>query len=335
MNESIDQANDERDDDLASLLRAAGPRPGPSPEIESQVRAVVEAEWRAMTAARSRRSRMTTWSAAAAVALAAVGVWLARPLYLPESGPVASLARVEGVVEYRSDRSDAWAPLPASVELNAGDELRTGASGRAALQLTSGVQLRLDNATRIAFNDVHHARLRRGGVYVDSGVNGADDSRDFELDTPAGAVRHLGTQYEARVSNGSLRVGVREGLVAIDARDGEVVGHAGQQVTLLEGQVTREELAANAQSWAWIGSITPPFAIEGRSVDEFLAWAGRETGRQVVYSSPEAAQQARAIVLKGSVAGLTPDAAVSAVLATTPLQPDIQDGRIRVESARP
>lgn len=286
-----------------------------------------------MTAARARRRRYTGWAAAAGVAIAAMGVWIARPLYLPEAGPVASVARIEGYVEYRSDRHEQWAPLLPATQLQEGDEMRTGTSGRAALQLASGVQLRLDNATRVAFNDVHHARLRRGGVYVDSGVTGADDSRTLELDTPAGTVRHLGTQYEARVTNGSLRVGVREGLVAIGARTGEVFGRAGQQVALQDGEVTRSDLAVNSDAWAWIGSITPPFAIEGRSVDEFLSWAARETGRQVVYASPEAAARARAVVLKGSVQGLTPDAAVAAVLSTTRLQPAVDDAHIRVEAS--
>jgi hypothetical protein len=128
---------------------------------------------------------------------------------------------------------------------------------------------------------------------------------------------------------------VREGLVAIGQRGSDVVGKAGERLTLQGGQVSRSALASNAGSWAWVGSITPPFAIEGRSVDEFLAWAGRETGRRVVYSSAEAAQRARAIVLKGSVSGLTPDAAVTAVLSTTTLRPELDDGRIRVDAASP
>ena len=317
------------------MLRAVGPRVQPPPAMAAEVRAAVAAEWRATYAARRRRKHMTAWSAAAGIAVAAVGVWLARPPYLAPGDPVASLARVEGAVEYRNHGGETWGALPAQAELREGADIRTGKTGRVALKLASGVELRLDNATRIVLNDVNHATLRRGGVYVDSGVSGADASRELELDTRAGTVRHLGTQYEARVAGSVLRVGVREGLVAIGTHGGDVVGNAGQQLTFRDGQVTRSALAANAESWAWVGSITPPVAIEGRSVDDFLAWAGRETGRQVIYASPEAAQQARAIVLKGSIAGLTPDDALSAVLATTPLRPEIGDGRIRIEAVNP
>jgi len=335
VNEHDHPSPDDEDADLGALLRAAGPRPRAPAAMEADVRSSVEWEWRAMTAARERKARYIRWGAAAGVAVAALGVWIARPLYAPENGPVASVARIEGLVEYRGDRDDGWANLSADTRLHAGDELRTRPYGRVALQLASGVQLRLDSATRIAFEDVHHARMRRGGVYVDSGTRGADDSRAFVLDTSAGEVKHLGTQYQVRVANGVLRVGVREGLVSIGGSGAETVGRAGEQVTLQDGQVSRASLAGNDAAWSWIGSVTPPFSIEGRSVDEFLAWAARETGRQVVYESPAVTAQARDIVLKGSVAGLTPDTALTAVLSTTRLQPVVDDGHIRVQAAAP
>ncbi len=288
MNENDDPTTGEADADVGALLRAAGRRPQPPPAMEAEVRAAVEAEWRSMAQSRARRARVTTWAMAAGVAVVAVGVWIARPLYMPDSGPVAAMARVEGTVEVRTGGNKDWAPLPANAELREGDEVRTGSAGRAAVRLASGVELRLDNTTRVALNDVRHARLRRGGVYVDSGASGADASRDLELDTAAGTVRHLGTQYQARVTNGVLTVGVREGLVAIETGGHETVGRAGQVVTLQGGQATTAELAANAEAWNWASSIAPPFAIEGRTVHEFLTWAGRETGRQVVYASPEA-----------------------------------------------
>ena len=335
MNENDDPTTGDADADLGALLRAAGPRPQSPPAMEAEVRAAVEAEWRSMTESRARRRRVNTWAMAAGVAAAAVGVWIARPLYMPDSGPVAAMARVEGTVEVRTGGNKDWAPLPANAPLREGDEVRTGSAGRAAVRLANGVELRLDNTSRVALNDVHHARLRRGGVYVDSGVSGADASRDLELDTAAGTVRHLGTQYQARVAGSVLTVGVREGLVAIETSGQQTLGRAGQVVTLQNGQVTRTGLAANAEAWNWASSIAPPFAIEGRTVHEFLTWVGRETGRQVVYSSPEAAQRARAIVLRGSMEGLTPDEAVSAVLSTTALQPAVDDGHIRVEAAQP
>lgn len=324
------------DTDLASLLRAAGVRLQPSEQVTNDVRAAVEAEWLATCEARQRRQRYTVWSAAAGIAVAAVAVWLAKPLYLHSHDPLASLARVEGTVEYRTDGGEKWGPLPARVTLRSGDQLRTGESGRVALKLTNGVEIRLDTSTRFALNDLHHAKMRRGGVYVDSGADGPDAGRDLELDTPAGTVSHLGTRYEARVVGDSIRVAIRDGRVAVEARGGDVIGAAGEQLVIDEdGRVARTALAANADAWNWVGKVTPPFAIEGRSVDDFVKWAARETGRSVNYASADAARSARGIVLKGSVAGLTPEAAVTAVLSTTSLQPSIDDGQIRIEATTP
>ncbi len=73
--------------------------------------------------------------------------------------------------------------------------------------------------------------------------------------------------------------------------------------------------------WNWLATITPPFTLEGRSVEDFLEWAARETGRSVVFASPDAAERARAVTLSGTVEGLTPDEAVAAVLSTTSLRP--------------
>jgi hypothetical protein len=75
--------------------------------------------------------------------------------------------------------------------------------------------------------------------------------------------------------------------------------------------------------------------IEGRSLDEFLAWVGRETGRQVVYTSADAAREAEQTTLRGSVSGLAPEAAVAAVFAAEPgLSHEIGAGQIRVARSR-
>ncbi len=158
--------------------------------------------------------------------------------------------------------------------------------------------------------------------------------RRFVLDTPAGDVRHLGTQYEARLDDGGLRVGIREGRVEVSGRRASVVGSAGEVLALRDGQVTRSALAPNASAWNWVTDVTPPFSIDGRTVEEFLTWAGRETGRRVVYASPEVERLARSVTLNGTVDGLPPQQAVAAVLATTSLETTVVDGSIEVGHAR-
>jgi len=300
----------------------------------ANVRDAVEAEWRATVAARRRRRQFTGWAAAAGVAMAAVAVWIARPTLAPGDALVASVTRVVGEVQ-QDDGDGRWVPLAAAATLEAGTRLRTGDGGRVALRLTDGVELRLDSGTLLAFEDAEHARLSQGAVYVDSRTEANTPSPDFELATPAGAVRHLGTQYEARLAGSGLRVAIREGRVQVGTPTGAVQGAAGEQLVVGAGRVERSALAPNAAEWNWLATVTPPFTLEGRSVEDFLAWAGRETGRAVVFASPEAAAQARAVTLSGTVEGLTPDEAVAAVLSTTSLRVGIEADRIRIEAAAP
>lgn len=329
--------NDERtpgevdEADIARLLAKTGPRTQPSAAATAEVRSAVEAEWRRQVEARAARRRYTGWAVAAGVAVAAVGAWLASPLYRPEPTAVATVARVVGDVGIETGGGQ-WVPLSAGSVVESGTVLRTGAGGRAAVDLESGVQLRLDVGTELALNDVDEATLSRGAVYVDSGVAAGGDAR-FILETPAGDVRHLGTQYSAAFDDGALRVGVREGRVEISGQRASVVAAAGESVLIDDGRVTRSALARNAPEWDWVANVIPPFEIEGRTVHEFLVWASRETGHDVAYASPEVESVANRVTLSGTVEGLPPQQAVEAVLATTSLAARVADGRIEVASA--
>jgi ferric-dicitrate binding protein FerR (iron transport regulator) len=327
------QSTADDDRDLASLIGAAGSRIRPSANAMAEVRSAVANEWRSVVARRRRRRTFVGWAAAAGISAAALVLWTARPMYLASEDPFATLARVEGPVEYRRHSGDAWTSATVSLDLKSGDELRTGAVGRVAVVLGSGLDVRLDAGTQLAFVDSSHVALVHGAIYVDSGTGSDTPSRDLEVATPLGDISHLGTQYEARLDDGVLQVAVREGRVRIGASGATVVANAGEQLRVAEAGVSRSTLPAHSDHWAWVGAVTPPFPIEGKSVADFLAWAGRETGRSIDYASPEVARQASGIVLRGSVAGLTPEQAVSAVLSTTPLRPRIQVDRIHVEDS--
>ena len=100
----------------------------------------------------------------------------------------------------------------------------------------------------------------------------------------------------------------------------------------------------NACNWRCIYCQVPDLTRGGpppidlslleRELNEFLAWAGRETGRKIVYTSPDAAREAEQTMLKGSTSGLSPEAAVAAVFASQPaLRHVIAVGQIRIEHA--
>jgi ferric-dicitrate binding protein FerR (iron transport regulator) len=298
------------------------------------VRAAVEAEWRELVTSRQRQRRVTAWtSIAAGLAAVAVGAWLVVSLSGRERSPLATLIVATGAIEVRNGPSADWEPLTQGSTVSTGDEVRTTESSRVALELVSGVELRLDRASRLVFNERDLATLEQGAAYVDSGVAAGPIIGGFALRTSAGTVWHVGTQYEARVSASRLRVGIREGGVRIDTPRGAVSGVAGEQIVVDRGQVTRSDLVAHDASWSWVGAVAPAFEIEGRTFAEFLRWVARETGREVVYASSDAAGEASRIVLRGSIEGLPPDESIAAVGSTTELAVTVDGGRIEVATA--
>jgi hypothetical protein len=67
-------------------------------------------------------------------------------------------------------------------------------------------------------------------------------------------------------------------------------------------------------------AVVPQFDIADRSLDAFLHWAARETGRKLTYVDTAAQTAAERVKLRGSIAGLSPDVALAAVLSTTQLR---------------
>ena len=159
------------------------------------------------------------------------------------------------------------------------------------------------------------------------------DSR-LAVETPSGLVRHVGTQYEVRLDGSDVRLRVREGRIEWRSNSGTVErGQAGEQLMIAaDGAVRREQASRYDASWDWIASTTPAIDIEGRPLAEFLSWAGRELGREVVFATPEVAEETAAIVVHGSIEGLTPTQALDAVLATTSVRGSLEEGRIVVRT---
>ena len=173
--------------------------------------------------------------------------------------------------------------------------------------------------------------LLRGAIYVDSGRDGA--TAPLVVVTPYGSVRHVGTQYEVRMLETELSVSVREGRIGLERKDASLQGAAGEQLVVSSGgNVRREVIAADAADWSWIAQVTPPYEIDQRPLVEFLAWAGRELGREVVFATPAAQAEAGQVILRGSVTGLTPDQAVDAVLVSTPLHAERVDGQLVIRN---
>jgi ferric-dicitrate binding protein FerR (iron transport regulator) len=305
------------DAEIAALLREVGSRADPAPEVVSDVHSAVHAEWREVVTARRRR-RTVVWATAASVCAVAVGAALGVQLMNDEGQSIATLERASGEVLVAADGAH-WSRVSDGQRVAVGDYLRSDAP--AALRLDTGVALRIDRGTAFQVVDDDRLALSVGALYVDATPGKATDA--LIIDTHAGVVRHLGTQYQVRTRVDGIDVSVREGRVVVENDHGESIASAGEHLLIsTQGSVQRSRIAATDAAWQWASEVAPPFAIENESLSAFLAWIARETGRSLVYESPQVQSAAADVVLHGSIEGLAPDVALTAVLATTPFRRD-------------
>ncbi|MDX1381200.1 MAG: FecR domain-containing protein, partial [Xanthomonadales bacterium] len=223
-------------------------------------------------------------------------------------------------------------------DLYAGQKIET-AGGRLALRWRDGSSVRIDEHTTMRLAGDGAAELVRGRVYVDAGASNIAAKAPVVL-TPAGPVRHIGTQYmisvegvsvgNAGVNAGATRVSVREGRVALAAGGAQQIARAGQELAVgPDGQGSLRPIPVWGDPWLWADALAAPFDADGQSVADFLAWVARETGRRVEFASAAAEQQARATELRGAIE-LEPMRALELVLQTSDLVARVDNGIIRV-----
>jgi ferric-dicitrate binding protein FerR (iron transport regulator) len=308
------------DGGIEELLREVGARDEPSTEAMQDIRTAVHAEWQAMVEERRRQRRNVAWRIAASLVLAVLIATFAGRFIAPEPVQVASVVNIDGrLLTSGTDTDPHISAIGQPVMV--GDTVQTDDRSRAALGFPSGLSLRLDHTTRVTVSAVDQIELASGALYIDAHPSSAG-SHGLTIETSAGSVRHLGTQYEVRTHGDSVQVSVREGRVLVTAPNGSNnTGEAGQVLRLsTNGQVTRSTLPPHDPRWQWAAQAAPAFDIDNQTLAAFLLWIARETGRRVVYSSPRAEAAATEVKLRGSISGLDADAALAAVLSTTQLR---------------
>ena len=303
---------------IEELLREVGPRNEPSRDVNRSVEAAVHAEWRAMVERRRGTRRKVAWGIAASVAVAvAIGIIGVRDRGSSSVG-VATVARVDGHL-LAGSHADSLDVRGKGASISEGEMLQTDDRSRVALALADGVSMRFDYGTAVTFVAPDRVRLQSGALYIDAPVD-SSAAEALTVQTRAGAVRHVGTQYLVRAHADDFAVSVREGRVLIEHEAGRSIGGAGEIVRVTtRGEVTRSAITAQDPSWEWVAQTAPRFDIENQTLAAFLDWLARETGRRVVYASPQAEDAARTVKLRGSIEGLDLETALTAVLSTTDL----------------
>jgi hypothetical protein len=325
---------------VARLIKLAGRRP-PVPDARTaRVRAAVHAEWQ--DTIRSRRRRRTTtraaWSLAAAamlILIAGLVAWQAGVGPWSSASPVASVELVHSAVQLAA--SDSASRAGESESARAGMELRSGAvvetdvDGLLALRFGTGHSVRLDGATRLRVRSADRLELQRGAVYVDSGPD-AGAGKALVVDTPFGSAREIGTQFEVRLDGNAMRLRVREGAVDLEHQGQSQTAQAGIELELnASGELRRGEIPLYGSPWDWVQRSAPAIDLDGTTLDRFLSWAARETGMKVLFLDASTAEAAPGISLSGSIEGLDPQEALSAVLPTCGLSHRIEQGTLIID----
>lgn len=328
----------------ARLLQLAGEREEIPADIEARVYDRVQREWQVSSKRpddqkvyrQVRRAWMKgppgssriRWGVPLAVAASAV---LAVAVVLQPAPPIAPAAiALADVVRTVRTASSSALPSPGE-QVYAGDRLATGADEGISLQLRGDESVRLGRNTVVAFIDEQHLRLEQGRVYADTGAYIYRDG-GLLVDTPFGEVTDIGTQFAVAYEGDVLDVAVREGRVDVKSDLEQVVTVAGErtQLTRTGGAVTTT-LAPEDNYWNWATRLAPSFDIENKPLYDFLRWAARETGRELVFQDDELRMAAMRTDLHGSVADIEPIEAVRAVLATTHYRFRIEANKLIIE----
>ena len=321
-------------DRLGQLVKLAGRRPVPDAAQMLHARAAARLEW---TRVVERRSwRMSFWLTAAAIAVAALGTiaWLAqRHSSIPAAHPeIATLEAVTGPLIVTAGGVSRSVTV-AGVQLRAGDRIETGADTRTALRMLGGVSVRLDHRTSVILASESQLMLQHGAAYVDA--DSAASGAALHIATSVGEVRHTGTQFEVRLDGEVLQVRVREGSVAVEASGERWTSRAGELLVLARGHAPeRRSIPTSGPLWSWVSDVAPPFTLEGATVPAFLRWVTREQGWTLEFSDASLRGRVDRIVLHGSIAGLTAEEALAAVLPTCGLTSRRESDRLIISAGQ-
>jgi ferric-dicitrate binding protein FerR (iron transport regulator) len=200
------------------------------------------------------------------------------------------------------------------------------------LRWHDGGSLRLDENSRLELVSASAVRLTAGNLYVDYDITSSNGGAASKLavQTPAGDVAHIGTQFIVSVASDEVVLSVREGQVRVTGDGFELLIAANEELDL-RADGTRDVSAVDGygERWKWAAHVAPQIEFDGRTTFDVIAWAARETGRRVVYETPLAESSARSNVLRG-VDRRSPDGILTLLPYLTELAYELRDEAIVV-----
>ncbi len=324
-----ENGTDERDV-VGEIIRAAGKRVTPSAAAMAEARAAVTATWERKTRRTRNQRQWLQWGAVAATLVVAVGIWVQFPR--TGIGSVATTYKVIGELSIvAADNKPAATRLGDDDAINTGSTLQTGTASFAGLRLGDGSSLRVDEQTRIVLAAAGVIELLSGRIYVDT-YGRVEGSPGVEIRTGGGVFRDIGTQFEVRQTQGTLRLRVRDGSVTFASTTVSALSNAGEEVVVDgTGAVSRSRFSPSDPGWDWTLQVAPLPRMTNIALDQLLAWVTRESGRDVRFASAVVEGRASRTRLHGRVDRLSPLEALDVMLATTDLSYELlEDGSILI-----
>lgn len=194
----------------------------------------------------------------------------ANNVYAADGG--GKLAAIQGQVFVRPP-AGSEAPAQAGSVLAAGTQVRTGNDGVADVVFDDGSLLKIQNSSSILLSANKRQRQKSSVLLffgrIWSKVSPSPNSgTNYEVATPNAVCGVRGTEFETQVGDdGSLRMQVTTGKVAVAGDSGEQVAGAGQQVEANEKGVTGAGASANQPGYtAWQGDKRERLRKNGESI---------------------------------------------------------------------
>jgi FecR protein len=323
----------DKSDPVSTLVRTSGRREILDPERKARMQEKVRRDWQAALERQRRKRRWIISAVAAAAAIVLLPV-----VWMSSRDPVTAgvVLRITGAPLLTREQDPTPRPLAMNLSIQERDEISTKDGARVLLDMTGNVMVRLDEQSAVQIVSSDAIRLVRGTLYIEAAEQRMT-SKALTVITAFGIVGHVGTRFEARVTDDSLRIRVRDGTVSFKVSSGtQRLMKTGDELIARQGvvQVHRGPPAADS-AWAWTQHIRPLFAIEGRTLDETLTWLAHEGGYQLVYASDAVRSRARESILHGTVDNMSAQEAFETVLAGSELRGSIEGDRALISAETP
>jgi hypothetical protein len=299
-------------DGIEALLKVAGKRLQPKESVKNEVYANVYAVWKQQNQSRLYQNRVFL---VAASLFTFIGFYAFYFLNIEDTNPLNKSIMLSGQIQVSHNQSD-WNFLQRNGVLQAGDSIKTSNHNRLLVELNNGNVFRLDENSRIQLINENEINLQAGQIYIESNESIANNQLIIETDF--GSIKHIGTQYNVKLSPDNIDVSVRKGKVMMHTNsvDKEILfGHALSVDKLGKNNVTK--ITSFDSTWDWTQKISPIFDIQDKSIKQYLIWVSNETGYPIQWNGSGTENAANKVSLSGSIKGISPLESLDVILPTT------------------